>query len=198
MQDSILFWNAVALEANRVSHSDPDKRQQNGPTLSSRALAIVHLAMYDAFAGFAANPALFPGRSGKAYRTPTADRVRAAEDGELNGRYIGVVGDRQTNRHGVPDRCGDRRRGAMGGSPRSISPNGITKAAATRPLIRSSRIGQAEQTRHVGCRFATQTPSWPSPKRSGCVLLRDRNGRRCERRDVGGRTFTAVADSIRA
>jgi membrane-associated phospholipid phosphatase len=53
MQDSILFWNAVALEANRVSHSDPDKRQQNGPTLSSRAIAIVHLAMYDAFAGVA-------------------------------------------------------------------------------------------------------------------------------------------------
>jgi membrane-associated phospholipid phosphatase len=51
MQDSILFWNAVALEANRVSHSDPDKRQQNGPTLSSRAIAIVHLAMYDAYAG---------------------------------------------------------------------------------------------------------------------------------------------------
>jgi len=50
MTDSILFWNAVALEANRVSHSDPDKRQQNGPTLSSRAIAIVHLAMYDAFA----------------------------------------------------------------------------------------------------------------------------------------------------
>lgn len=53
MQDSILFWNAAALEANRVSHSDPDKREQNGPTLSSRALAIVHLAMYDAFAGVA-------------------------------------------------------------------------------------------------------------------------------------------------
>jgi len=51
MQDSILFWNAVALEANRVSHSDPDKREQNGPTLSSRAIAIVHLAMYDAYAG---------------------------------------------------------------------------------------------------------------------------------------------------
>jgi hypothetical protein len=53
MPDSILFWNAVALEANRISHSDPDKRQQNGPTLSSRALAIVHLAMYDAYAGVA-------------------------------------------------------------------------------------------------------------------------------------------------
>jgi membrane-associated phospholipid phosphatase len=60
MQDSILFWNAVALEANRVSHSDPDKRQQNGPTLSSRALAIVHLAMYDAYAGVESNATTFP------------------------------------------------------------------------------------------------------------------------------------------
>jgi vanadium chloroperoxidase len=51
MMDSILFWNAVALEANRVSHSDPAKMEQTGPPLSSRALAIVHLAMYDAYAG---------------------------------------------------------------------------------------------------------------------------------------------------
>lgn len=56
MQDSILFWNAVALEAVRVSHSDPDKRQQNGPTLSSRAVGIVHLAMYDAFAALTGLP----------------------------------------------------------------------------------------------------------------------------------------------
>ncbi|HSG40743.1 MAG TPA: hypothetical protein VLE27_13965, partial [Thermoanaerobaculia bacterium] len=60
MADSILFWNAVALEANRVSHSDPDKREQNGPTLSSRALAIVHLAMYDAYAGVEDNAMTFP------------------------------------------------------------------------------------------------------------------------------------------
>lgn len=58
--DSILFWNAVALEANRISHSDPDKREQNGPTLSSRALAIVHLAMYDAYAGIENDPVNFP------------------------------------------------------------------------------------------------------------------------------------------
>src|SRR5215204_3723 len=51
MMDSILFWNAVALEAVRVSHSDPGRREQLGPTLSSRALSIVHLAMYDAYAG---------------------------------------------------------------------------------------------------------------------------------------------------
>ncbi len=31
--DSILFWNAVALEANRVSHSDPAKGEQTGPPL---------------------------------------------------------------------------------------------------------------------------------------------------------------------
>jgi vanadium chloroperoxidase len=50
MSDPILLWNKVALEANRVSHTN-GKGEQLGPTLSSRALAIVHLAMYDAYAG---------------------------------------------------------------------------------------------------------------------------------------------------
>jgi vanadium chloroperoxidase len=59
MTDSILFWNEVALEANRISHTN-DKKEQTGPTLSSRALAIVHLAMYDAYAGVVNNPALPP------------------------------------------------------------------------------------------------------------------------------------------
>ena len=48
--DQILYWNDVSLEANRVSHTN-GKGEQTGPTLSSRALAIVHLAMYDAFVG---------------------------------------------------------------------------------------------------------------------------------------------------
>jgi len=48
--DAILFWNAVGLEANQVSHSN-GKEEQTGPTLSSRALAIMHLAMFDAFVG---------------------------------------------------------------------------------------------------------------------------------------------------
>jgi len=48
--DQILYWNEVSLEANRVSHTN-GKREQTGPALSSRALAIVHLAMYDAFVG---------------------------------------------------------------------------------------------------------------------------------------------------
>ncbi len=48
--DQILYWNEVSLEANLVSHTN-GKNEQTGPTLSSRALAIVHLAMYDAFVG---------------------------------------------------------------------------------------------------------------------------------------------------
>lgn len=55
--DQILYWNEVALEANRVSHSN-DKKEQTGPPLSSRALAIVHLAMYDAYGGATQNAAL--------------------------------------------------------------------------------------------------------------------------------------------
>lgn len=51
MPDIILYWNDVALEANRISFTN-GKMEQPGPTLSSRALAIVHLAMYDAYAAF--------------------------------------------------------------------------------------------------------------------------------------------------
>lgn len=57
--DSILYWNEAALEANRVSHTN-GKKEQTGPVLSARALAIVHLAIYDAYAGVVNNPALLP------------------------------------------------------------------------------------------------------------------------------------------
>lgn len=58
--DSILYWNDVALEANRVSHTDLLDKGTLGPTLSSRALAITHLAMYDAYAGVVNDPANLP------------------------------------------------------------------------------------------------------------------------------------------
>jgi Vanadium chloroperoxidase N-terminal domain/PAP2 superfamily len=56
MMDSILFWNQVALDASKVDFSSADPAakispQQVGPTRNSRAMAIVHLAMYDAYAG---------------------------------------------------------------------------------------------------------------------------------------------------
>lgn len=61
----ILYWNAVALEANRrdfsnVPGTDKPSPEQGGPTLSSRALAIIHLAMYDAHAGAVGTPATLP------------------------------------------------------------------------------------------------------------------------------------------
>ncbi len=56
MTDSILHWNQVALDAARIDFStdDPTKNsmpQQGGPTRTSRALAMIHIAMHDAFVG---------------------------------------------------------------------------------------------------------------------------------------------------
>lgn len=48
--NAVLYWNDVALEANRVSHTN-GAGEQTGPPLSARALAIVHLAIYDAYVG---------------------------------------------------------------------------------------------------------------------------------------------------
>jgi membrane-associated phospholipid phosphatase len=56
MNDSIFFWNTIALEVVRISHTEPAKREQNGPVLTARALAIVHLAMYDAYAAIVGGP----------------------------------------------------------------------------------------------------------------------------------------------
>lgn len=49
MDDPILIWNEIALEANRVNHTNGQEMSEAGPPRSARALAIVHLAMYDAY-----------------------------------------------------------------------------------------------------------------------------------------------------
>lgn len=63
--DHILYWNQVALDANKRDFSNAPgtnspSPEQGGPTLSSRALAIVHLAMYDAHAGAKNDAVNFP------------------------------------------------------------------------------------------------------------------------------------------
>lgn len=58
--DPILFWNEIALDANRESHTTGQDAATLGPPLSARALAIAHLAMYDAYAGAKGNPAHLP------------------------------------------------------------------------------------------------------------------------------------------
>jgi Vanadium chloroperoxidase N-terminal domain/PAP2 superfamily len=47
--DAMLFWNDVALEAGARDFTGTGMPAQGGPTRTSRALAIIHLAMYDAF-----------------------------------------------------------------------------------------------------------------------------------------------------
>jgi vanadium chloroperoxidase len=58
--DSILYWNEVAIEADRTTHTTktPSEQGVQGPAGSSRALAIVHLAMHDAYFGI--NPGYEP------------------------------------------------------------------------------------------------------------------------------------------
>ncbi len=70
MEDPILFWNSVSNEMNRVDHTAPMTGRQGGPTRSSRATAITHLAMHDAFFGIAGGQALY--LAGSAPATPAA------------------------------------------------------------------------------------------------------------------------------
>ncbi len=85
--DYILIWNEIALEANRVSHTDGSK-EQNGPTLSSRAMAIVHLAMYDAYAGVTNDPVNFPPYSAALPPVPPGATVQEAVGGAAYGALI--------------------------------------------------------------------------------------------------------------
>jgi hypothetical protein len=100
--DHILYWNNVALEANRRDFSnepgkDKPSPEQGGPTLSSRALAIVHLAMYDAHAGVIGGVALPRYLASPANPTPAftvsekpsaaAAAVAAAAHGCLSNLY---------------------------------------------------------------------------------------------------------------
>ncbi len=59
--DAILYWNQVALDVTKADFTTSDPAvnptpEQGGPTRTSRALAIVHLAMYDAWAGIQGGP----------------------------------------------------------------------------------------------------------------------------------------------
>jgi vanadium chloroperoxidase len=89
--DSILYWNEVALEANRVSHTDGKDVGTLGPTLSSRAMAIVHLAMYDAYAGVIDKPAdlppYLPGLPMPATGASASAAVAAAAHATLSALY---------------------------------------------------------------------------------------------------------------
>ncbi|KEF58339.1 uncharacterized protein A1O9_06265 [Exophiala aquamarina CBS 119918] len=47
----ILFWNNLGLDLNRIVHTFAPGGPQDGPPVSARALAILHLAIHDAYFG---------------------------------------------------------------------------------------------------------------------------------------------------
>lgn len=52
---SVLYWNHVGLEMNRITHSLGGPH--TGPTMSSRALGLLQLSMHDAYFGALGNNA---------------------------------------------------------------------------------------------------------------------------------------------
>jgi hypothetical protein len=82
MVDSILHWNQIALDAAKSDFStsdpsiNPSLPEQGGPTRTSRALAIVHLAMYDAYVGIKGGPKYLTYASGE---TPGTSDLQAAQ-----------------------------------------------------------------------------------------------------------------------
>ena len=87
MTDAILYWNQVALDAAKEDYStaDPvkDPPQQRGPTLTSRALAIVHLAMYDAYVGITGGPTYLSYAT-----TPGTNHLTAAQTAVAAAAYL--------------------------------------------------------------------------------------------------------------
>jgi hypothetical protein len=64
MKNSIEFWHDVCLEVirrdfSKKSDGSPAKPDQGGPTRTSRAMAIIHLAMHDAYFGTSAPAATY-------------------------------------------------------------------------------------------------------------------------------------------
>jgi hypothetical protein len=83
----VFAWNAIALQANALDHTPPGPGElrvfgeQFGPPRSARALAIVHLAMFDALNAVVGRYPSYSGLPRAAPRTSAAAAVaRAAHD----------------------------------------------------------------------------------------------------------------------
>lgn len=83
IKDSILHWNQIALEAVKTDFSTSDPTidpspEQGGPTGTSRALAIVHLAMYDAYVGITGGQTYLSYEPKEKPKTSDVNAARAA------------------------------------------------------------------------------------------------------------------------
>jgi hypothetical protein len=99
--DAILFWNDIALQAsaNDFSPAPPDNKvapEQGGPTRTARALAIVHLAMYDAFNSIATTFTPYVPSKGGTLPIPKPGASRRAAIGEAAAVTLIALYPRQT------------------------------------------------------------------------------------------------------
>lgn len=78
------YWNHVALQMNRVTHSLGGP--QGGPTMSSRAIGLLHLAMHDAFFGVLGSALLSADRRHRPY----LDALRTMVPGPGGGAVTGL------------------------------------------------------------------------------------------------------------
>lgn len=93
MLNPAAYWSGVALEANRTDFTiQPDQdcppAENGGPTLSSRALALVHLAMHDAYVSVLGTiPRWLPGPAAPSGVTDPVGAMAAAADAMLRRLY---------------------------------------------------------------------------------------------------------------
>ncbi len=87
--DPSLYWNDVALETNRERHTNKAK-EQSRPPLSALALAIVHLAMYDTYAGVSGNPWNLPANLPELPLAPAGVSTTAAVAGAAHATLLSL------------------------------------------------------------------------------------------------------------
>ncbi|WP_430250449.1 hypothetical protein [Neorhizobium sp. DAR64860/K0K1] len=87
----VLYWNHAGLQMNRITHSLGGP--QGGPTMSSRALGLLHLAMHDAFFGVlndAANPSMWLAAANRPTLPPGLSADLANANAALTGAAIAM------------------------------------------------------------------------------------------------------------
>jgi hypothetical protein len=59
LKDIVKFWHSVVLDTHLKDFSGSGTPQQPGPTYTTRAMAMAHVAMYDAYVGMTKDAATY-------------------------------------------------------------------------------------------------------------------------------------------
>ncbi|QNA87657.1 hypothetical protein G4G28_02705 [Massilia sp. Dwa41.01b] len=117
----LAYWNEVALRAVAVDHtpavvgSVEREAEQLGPTRTSRAMAIVHLAVYDALNAIARR---YPGYSGQLDALPDSSQDAAIAQATHDTRLRSIRARRSASTPG----CAPTWRACRAGAPDSTAP----------------------------------------------------------------------------